>query len=136
MKHSKKLIAITVALGAVGAATPALAEGKWTSFMSNVPVGFESREWADRNLDDVPTTVKLSGCSVSGTQFSSTTITLYQDTIFPLFFTNHGQINNYCNSVSWGQALGAGNYHFTVEKINGSATTTRKLSASTVVTGY
>ncbi len=136
MKHKKLAIGATAALLATVVAGPAFAEGSWSSFMNKVNVGFESRVWADRDIDQVATTVKLKTCSVSGTTFTSTGITLYQDTIFPFIYTNHGLISNTCGTSSWGQGLGSGNYHFTIEKINGSATTTRTLSAASVVTGY
>ncbi len=134
---TKRLALTTGALIAMAlTASPALAEGSWTSYLSNVPVGFESRTWADRDIDQVATTVKLSGCSVSGTTFSSTGIALYQDTWLWGVFTNHGLITNTCNTVSWGQGLGSGNYHLTFERINGSSSTSRTLSATTVVAGY
>lgn len=136
MKHKKLAILTATALLATVVAGPAFAEGSWSSYMSGVKIGFESRQWADRDFDQVATTVKLKTCTVSGTTFSSTGITLYQDTIFPFIYTSHGLISNTCNTSSWGQGLGSGTYHFTIEKINGSATTTRTLSAASVVTGY
>jgi hypothetical protein len=138
MKMQRKKVIISVAAAAlvVGVVSPAIAENSWTSYMAGVYVGFESRVWADHDYDQVATTVKLSGCSLSGTTFKNTGITLYQDTIFPYFYTNHGLINNSCNTVSWGQGLGAGNYHFTIERINGTSASPYMLFAKTVVTGY
>ena len=135
-KTSKIAMGIGALIVATVAASPALAEGSWTSYITGAKIGFESRAWADRDLDQVPTTVKFTGCSVSGTTFSSTGVTLYQDTLIPFFYTNHGLLTNTCNTVSWSQALGSGIYHFTIERINGSSTTTRTFSANTVVAGY
>lgn len=135
-KSAKIALGIGVFALATALATSAWAEGSWTSYITGAKIGFESRAWADRDLDQVPTTVKFTGCSVSGTTFASTGVTLYQDTLIPFFYTNHGLITNTCNTVSWGQALGFGNYHFTIERINGSSTTTRSFSADTVVAGY
>ena len=136
MEIKKSIAAISAAALLTGISLPAFAEGSWTSYLSGVKIGFESRTWADRDVDQVATTVKLTNCSVSGASFANAGLTLYQDTWIPYYYTNHGMIYNYCDSVSWGQGLGAGNYHFTVERINSSSTTTRSLSAGSVVTGY
>lgn len=128
---------LTVATGALilAAATSAIAEGTWSSYLSGVGVGFSSRTWIDYGLDQVPTSVKLSGCSMntSGT-FSSTHLNLFREYgIFPDI--SQGSIANTCNTVSWG-SVGADYYHFTIEKINGSTGSSPRFSATSIVTNY
>ena len=133
---TKITLSLTVGASILLAATPAMAEGSWSSYLSSVGVGFSSRTWYDGALDQVATTVKLSGCSMtSGGTFASATLNLYREYgVFPDI--SMGSINNTCNTSNWGQALGGDYYHFTIEKINGSTGPTPHFSATSVVTNY
>ncbi len=134
-KH-KLIIGSTVIAGMLLGASPALAEGSWSSYLSNVGVGFSSRTWTDYALDQVATTVKLSGCSMnSGGTFSSTRINLYREYgVLP--DQSVGAITNTCNTSNFGQGLAADMYHFTIDRINGSTSSSPRINASSVVTGY
>lgn len=137
MKTKQKIAAaIAVVAAAVVASTPAMAEGTWTSYLSGVGVGYSSRTWNDSALDQVATTVKLSGCSMNtGGSFSSTTLNLYREYgILPDM--SMGSIANACNTSNWGQALGGDYYHFTIERINGSTNPSPRFSATSVVTNF
>lgn len=137
MKQIQKVvISAAIASGILLASSPALAEYSWSSYLSAVGVGFSSRTWSDNALDQVATTVKLSGCSMNtGGSFSSTTLNLYREYgVLP--DVSMGTISNTCNTSNWGQSLGADTYHFTIDKINGSTSSTPRFSATSVVTNY
>jgi hypothetical protein len=135
-KNQKIAISLAIASGVLLASSPAMAEGTWSSYLSSVGTGFSSRTWSDNALDQVATTVKLSGCSMNtGGTFSSATLNLYREYgILPDI--SMGSISNACNTSNWGQALGADTYHFTIDKINGSTSSTPRFSATSVVTNY
>ena len=139
MKQRTKKIAVASSIllaGSLLTAAPAMAEGMWTSYISGAPIGFNSRTWTDMGLDPVATTVSLSGCSLNnGYAFGSTHLKLWR-THFLWFPDDLGAIQNFCNKVSWGQALGAGDYHFEVIKINSNPNTTATFNADVVVTHY
>lgn len=134
-KH-KLIIGSALISGMLLGASPALAEGSWSSYLSKVGVGFSSRTWTDNALDQVATTVKLSGCSMnSGGTFSSARINLYREYGF-LPDQSVGIITNTCNTSNFGQGLSADMYHFTIDRINGSTNSSLRMSATSVVTGY
>ena len=135
-KNHKLAISLAVLAGVLIVSNPAMAEGSWTSYLSSVGVGFSSRTWSDNALDQVATTIKLSGCSMNtGGTFSSTNLNLYREYgILPDI--SMGSISNGCSTSSWGQALGADMYHFTIDKINGSTSGTPRFSATSIVTNY
>jgi hypothetical protein len=139
MKQKAKTIAVasTILLaGSLLSAAPAMAEGMWTSYISGAGIGFNSRTWTDQGVDQIATTVKLSGCSLNnGYAFGSTHLKLWRTHL--LWFPDDlGAIQNFCTTVSWGQALGAGDYHFEVIKINSNPSTTATFNANVVVTNY
>lgn len=56
-------LSLLVAFGLV--ASPAAAEGSWTSYFSGIGTGFESRRWTDNQSDSQATTSRLTGCRVT-----------------------------------------------------------------------
>jgi hypothetical protein len=121
MSWKQRIVAgSTLGLIAFGAfATPAHAEGSWSSSISNWLTGKESRQWTDNNTDSVSTTVSLSGCSIpNGQRFENVTLGLYRDrSVLP--DVSKGERTNACGNFGWGD-VEAGTYHFTLKKINGS----------------
>ncbi|GHJ98065.1 hypothetical protein SNE510_75840 [Streptomyces sp. NE5-10] len=96
----------------LAAGTPAFAEGSWSSSMSGVLPGFESRRWNDTNADSTSTSVAFSGCSVEGRTFRAATLIVWKDVFGP--DESKGTRTNYCNTTSWGD-LAAGSYYFEVD---------------------
>ncbi|MFI2292878.1 hypothetical protein [Streptomyces niveus] len=111
---------------------PALAEGSWSSYISDWGTGNESRRWTDRNSDSVSTSVGFGGCSASPTSFRSVTLAVYKDVLGP--DDNKGNKDNTCSTNSWGD-LASGEYYFGVELINQNATGF-KFSANSVLVKY
>src|SRR5689334_1409368 len=56
-------VVLLAGLAVVGVVGPASAEGGFTSSMSGVRVGFESRAWVDHNNDSAATQITLAGCT-------------------------------------------------------------------------
>ncbi|NJQ14722.1 hypothetical protein [Streptomyces bohaiensis] len=128
MHNSKKLGTILGGLAIVmlASAVPAHAEGSWSSSMNGVRTGFDSRTWTDNNSDNVSTRIALSGCSNGGTgaPVTNTQLQLTRQTAWYQPDENRGRYTFHCSS-SDANAFGrqpAGNYHFTVTRIQGSTT--------------
>ncbi len=126
MKRTTKAFAgVAIAtLTTLTLATPAFAEGSWSSSMSNVRVGFESRRWADKNSDAAGTIVSLRYCSgYSGPNAEGDggkfTLNLIKDTLFD---EARGNVTYVCQGSTWKQynwgRQPAGNYFFRVTNIN------------------
>ncbi|TLQ42050.1 hypothetical protein [Streptomyces marianii] len=94
-------------LGLAGA-TPAFAEGSWSSYIANWTSGKESRRWTDRNSDAVSTSVAFPGCSTDSNRFSAAQVKLWKDVFGP--DDDQGTRTNYCNTVSWGDKV-SGTYY-------------------------
>ncbi|MCI9889960.1 hypothetical protein JT358_16115 [Micrococcales bacterium 31B] len=116
------------------AAVPAFAEGGFSSSLSGVRVGFQSRGWVDRNVDTMPTQITVNTCS-QGTM----EITLQRDdgNVFfpdtPLLRTTFDCARSaYMNAGR----LPADNYIFQVSKINGSTSTALTVSSPAVDVVY
>ncbi|GAA2948490.1 hypothetical protein GCM10020227_14320 [Streptomyces flavovirens] len=94
------------------------AEGSWSNGMDGWLTGKESRHWTDNNKDTVATTVKLSGCTVSGaSSFKSATLQLKKErTALP--DTVVARHDNACNTSNYGRQ-GKGGYYFNLSRING-----------------
>lgn len=115
---------------------PAIAEGQWTSYLSGVGTGFNSRSWIDNQSDSAATKVTLSGCTMTtGGTFTSVDIRLYREAGW-LPDQSVAVLRNYCGTSNFGSNLPADNYHFTIERINGSTSTVPRFSANVVVTTY
>lgn len=132
MMQKKARVAIATLVTAVGlatlAATPAMAEGNWDSYIYQAPVGFSSRNWTDNNTDSASTYDTNSGCSQLGGGYSSHLLNLYIQ-VPGWFDQSKGTRRSYCSTANWGH-VSAGTYHWTVEDINGSAGSTNRLSVS------
>ncbi|GAA2725700.1 hypothetical protein CAE01nite_20560 [Cellulomonas aerilata] len=107
-----QLIAALVATSTVVVAAPALAEGSFNSTVSGVRVGFESRSWADRNVDGAATRARITACSVGGVG-----IGIFRERFGPDALIARGST---CDAYVSGGRVASGNYHFTVERIGGS----------------
>lgn len=115
----KALVAVGVAAAAAAlVASPALAEGQWSSSITKAITGFQSRTWQDNNNDNVSTTVTFGTCSTTPGTFSSTSLEMWGE--FGLFpDQNLGTKTNYCGTSNWGDVANNA-YHFRINKINGS----------------
>jgi hypothetical protein len=137
MRISKRsaLVAGALIVGtSILAASPALAEGNWTSFITRAITGFQSRTWQDNNSDNVSTTVSFSGCSISeGVAFQKTQLEMWGE-FGALPDQNLGNIQNTCNTSNWGRVANNA-YHFRINTING-ATSPWHLNVSSVYTAY
>jgi hypothetical protein len=131
------LVGIASVIGVVAFALPAHAEGSWSSYISGWLVGRDSRTWADNNVDDVSTTVSLSGCSIpNGQAFTNVTLELFRSrTLLPA--ESKGRRTNGCGTFGWGDVQ-QGSYHFSLQAINGISDGTGgyNFSASGVTTRY
>ena len=106
MKSVLKVLAVTGACLAV--ATPAYAEGSWTSTVSGVYAGFGSRTWTDKNKDSAANYAQIRNCS------RGATIAIYRNRPFPIPDDVVGTKKATCNaSVPYNKV--AGDIHFTVK---------------------
>ena len=137
MQVKKTAAAVVAGLSMVVlVATPAIAEGSWSSNISNAVPGFESRTWQDNNLDNVSTTVGFSGCSLDfGQTFSTTQLEMWGEFGgFP--DQNLGNVQNTCGTSDWG-IVSSNAYHFRVNTINYSTDASiYQMDVSSVYTAY
>lgn len=122
IRMRKRATATIVALLVAGMASPAVAEGSWTSYISGAGVGFSSRPWADGNLDAASTTIQFKTCTKTDGTGTSATVQLTRERAFPTPDENRGQKVFAC-AVSYTGAWGrqpAGNFHFTLTSVPAS----------------
>ncbi|WP_327676125.1 hypothetical protein [Kitasatospora sp. NBC_00458] len=122
-------VLVTAVLLGFTAATPALAEGSWTSHISKWGPGSESRRWADSDRDDTVTTVALQGCNTDTNDFRNADLALFKDVFGP--DKSYGYRLNHCNTSAWGDQS-AGDYYFALEGVRGGG----QLWVDTVSTRY
>lgn len=125
-------VSIAAALWAV----PAFAEGGFNSSLSGVHPGFESRTWTDKNLDGTNGYVNIYGCTPAppaGGWASGDQIGVFREHFGPDEFIKRGDT---CNAAVYFGDTASGNYHFTVERIEGSGDSSKTLSATNVVVRY
>ncbi|MER6400871.1 MULTISPECIES: hypothetical protein [unclassified Kitasatospora] len=130
-KHRTLVRGILVAgalLGFAGA-TPALAEGSWTSHISNWGPGSESRRWTDYDRDDAVTTVSFKGCTTDTNEFKNADLQLYKDVVGP--DRAYGYRLNRCDTSVWGDQS-SGEYYFALEGVRAGG----KLWVDSVSTQY
>lgn len=60
------MVAAGIAVAVLAVVGPAKAEGSFSSYMTNVRDGFDSRTWSDHNNDTVSTHIRLSGVTKAG----------------------------------------------------------------------
>ncbi|MEV7782841.1 hypothetical protein [Kitasatospora sp. NPDC088351] len=115
-KNRKLVRGILVAAAMLGfaGATPALAEGSWTSHISNWGPGSESRRWGDSDRDDTVTTVAFQGCTTDNNDFKNADLQLYKDVFGP--DKAYGYRLNHCDLSAWGDQS-AGDYYFALEGV-------------------
>jgi hypothetical protein len=121
-RRALALVAATTLAGTVFAATPAFAEGAWSSRLTNSAIGKSSRSWQDSHKDAVRTTTTFSGCRISGnaTGFASATMTLYDERgLLP--DQSKGSRTNRCGKSDWGVMTRSDRYHWTISKLNGTS---------------
>lgn len=140
MQKQKIGISLVAAIGAAWiwlAASPALAEGSWTSNMKSVPTGFNSRSWQDSHLDGAATVTTFSGCTFTfgGGAVSSVTLTLWDEMgWFP--DASMGTKTNSCGVTNWGVMTRSDLYHWSVDKIQKISPNDRLLNVATVRQTY
>ncbi|MFI8092641.1 hypothetical protein ACIF9R_30685 [Streptomyces sp. NPDC086080] len=104
---------VGAALVGLAGATPAYAEGSWSSYISGWSEGSESRRWTDNNADSVSTSVGFSGCHSDG-GFGNAGLKLWKDVFGP--DSDQGSRTNYCNRVYWGDKA-SGTYYFELTSV-------------------
>jgi hypothetical protein len=119
----KRIAALTLsAISTIALASPAMAQGSWTSYWSGVLTGANTRTWSDSNNDAVGTKTSFRYCkSASGVKNITVQLT-YDNTFTP--DQNMGNVTYSCASstfqtYNYGD-LKKGNYHATLNLVNGS----------------
>ncbi len=133
MKKVLGTAAATLALLVMIPIGGAAAEGSWSGKIVDAMPGFNSRTWTDRNNDSVNTQVLNSSCSNWSGSYSSHRFNLYVEPP-GWFHQSVGTRTSYCSTVGWGR-VAAGNYHWTVDALNGSQYSTNPMNAN-VTTKY
>ncbi|GAC81542.1 hypothetical protein SAMN04488550_0150 [Gordonia malaquae] len=134
------LLVCTLLLGLTFlAAGPARAEAEFTTKLSGVLTGFESRRWTDGNSDAAATTVRFDNCreKTAGMALASADVMLRKDRPFQPD-EDHGTKRLNCSASAfgnWGRKA-SGKYFFRIEKINGYSGGFRQLNASFVRVRY
>ena len=111
--------AMLAGLLVMGLASPAAAEGFWTSSISGAGAGFSSRTWADANSDSDSTTIQFKGCTKTDGSGTSTTVQLTRQRSFPTPDEDRGRKNFTCATSytgNWGRQP-AGSFHFTLTSV-------------------
>lgn len=127
MKHKQLLVALVGLIALLLVTGSVYAEGGFTSYMYGVRVGFTSRTWTDKNLDNVSTSVTFGGCT------KSVSIGLFRGATRVSGATFNCQ--NATLRASFGD-LPAGDYKFKIERINGSTSTNNTVNVSYVGVAY
>ena len=144
MHHRPLRSAVTVLLLAMAGfiASPAFAEGSFSSYFRGWLPGTSSRTWSDQNRDADATRITLGGCHAvsSGAVPITPQLQLTRETPWYLPDDNRGRKSFECWSQpsvtqSWGRQP-SGTYHFTLTKVNGSDVAVDKISAPTVRVGW
>jgi hypothetical protein len=133
-------VASLTVLAVIISASPALAEGSFTSSLSNVLTGFNSRSWTDKNSDGTSTRITLSQCTdpARGGKGANTRLQLTRERGGVLPDKQVGDRKTfYCSSSAYGDwgRVARGKYHFTVILIDGQERGV-SLSAKKVVVRY
>ncbi|MDQ0538211.1 hypothetical protein QF011_000752 [Curtobacterium flaccumfaciens] len=126
MVNLSRRLAATVAGGVVAAtvfaAAPAFAEGSWSSKLTGVAIGKNSRSWQDSHKDKVRTATTFASCRISGNAggFRSATVRLYDERgLLP--DKSMGSKVNKCGRSDWGVMTRPDRYHWTITALNGSS---------------
>ncbi|MBF6672606.1 hypothetical protein FQA45_14750 [Glutamicibacter halophytocola] len=140
MKFRGKLSLVTTLIAGlvIIPAAPSLAEGSWSSSITNALTGFSSRSWNDQNTDSVATKTTFKTCSETwGTPKSVGSITValvdHRGALLPAK-TVSTKTTKGCGSVNFGDRKKS-TYHFTIKKIAGLSSGVR-LTAKKVTQTY
>lgn len=119
-------------------AAPALAEGQWTSSITDALTGFQSRSWNDTNTDAVSTKTKFSTCTETwDTPKSVGSITVglvdHRGALLPAK-TVSTKTTSGCGTASFGR-MKKSTYHFRIDKVGGHTSGVR-LTAKKVTQTY
>lgn len=126
MKSRKSLFSgIVIAASLLIASAPAIAEGSFTSYWSNVGVNTHTRTWTDTQADSNDTKITHASCNRT-----SVTYQLTRERPFPLPDVNEGSRTASCSGTAtnrtgnWGNVSNSGNFHLTITAISGGTTVT------------
>lgn len=115
------LVAVLVGGGSLVAAAPAMAEGSWSSSITNALTGFKSRSWQDSHKDKAATKTVLKTCSEtwgSSKPVGSVTLNLFDERgLLP--DKNMGSRTSNCGTFNWGEMQRPDRYHFKLSKVAG-----------------
>ena len=144
-KRTKAVAASALIVGLMAVATPAWAEGGFTTSYSQVQPGFTSRTWTDQNSDSTSTIVTLSGCrantagaSAGSTRISSIAITLLRNgSSVGTKTRTTSSSGGVCGAFNWGDVT-SGSYQFRLASVNGITSGDRQifLDASSINVQY
>ena len=129
MERTAALRVAILALVVLMLAPAAMAEGSWTSSITNALTGFDSRSWTDNNSDSANTTIQFNNCEDDWTAIEpdNTQIQLTKETPWYEPDENRGRFVSDCENSdtdNWGDEP-SGSYHFTIIRINGSESSGR-----------
>ncbi|GAA1493477.1 hypothetical protein [Curtobacterium herbarum] len=140
MQNKGKHIALIAGAAAVMVgfgATPAFAEGTFSSTISGARPGYDSSSWQDSHNDSKSTIVALSNCSLpkSGGLEFDIELKLY-DEYGGLPDQSVGtKARSSCGSFNWGQMTRSDRYHWNLFALSGSTSRVHTLNAK-AVTSY
>lgn len=139
-KNKKKMALLGVGLVVAGilGATPAIAEGSWSSSMSGARTGFQSRSWQDSHLDRNSTRLALSGCSYPGQGglVNSISVTLYDEYGLLPDQSVGTRTAQPCGTLNWGEQTRSDTYHWTISALNNSTSSSGNINVSSLTTSY
>lgn len=109
------------ALIAVLGVTTALAEGFFSSYMSNVYPGFSSRTWDDDNTDSTSTWVYFEDCRYGGLTSVNTDIRIRKENSWwPDETVGESNLNCYASDIAYFGDMNAADYHFDIKYVMGT----------------
>ncbi|WP_418516924.1 hypothetical protein ACNUCX_06880 [Curtobacterium flaccumfaciens pv. flaccumfaciens] len=137
-RRAAAIVSGGVVLATVLAASPAFAEGSWSSKLTGVAIGKNSRSWQDSHKDRVRTATAFVGCRISGNAsgFKSASVRLYDERgLLP--DKSMGTKVNTCGRSDWGVMTRPDRYHWTISALNGASyEPALRLSVTTVRQSY
>jgi len=129
-------VALTLLVSSV-----ALAEGNWTSFLSNVNRGFDSRWWHDADSDSVSTQVRFDTCRDDVANGSSdwAAISLWRGAgLFPPYLVGNSK-TLHCwvtDTIGWGSQDGGADFLWNVDDYSGGTGPGNRLDVNFLKTSY
>lgn len=136
---SRKLATLVVVLVySLVLVVPAMAagDGSWTSYLSYVVTGFDSRDWHDPHYTSASTTIRFVGCRDNNPQNGTSddgTVKLWRHGAWYEPGTSMGSKRLECYSSAtgnWGVMSVATYYNFEITHINGAASSYYNLGTS------